>query len=368
MQTPPFSGFDRKRYIDWLRIIAVLLLIPFHTAMVFFEYESFYVKGSETHPLINIFVFLLSPWHMPLLFLLAGMSSYYATLKRTDKEYFIERTRRLLIPLIFGIFIIVPPQPYFAYLKHEPNTSFLQFISQYFTSIKDNFTGYNGSFTPAHLWFILYLYIFSILSIPLFSILRKRSESIDKKISKHSLLLLYPIISGLAEQIPFFSDKNPFYYYTYFIIGFFIASHESIEHAIYKEKDLSLYLGIITMSTYIIIISIFPPFAKYSTMDVLFYILRRFNSWFWLIWILSYSKKYLHCTSKGLQYLTEASYPIYLIHQTIIVVVAYYVIQWNINIWHQFFIIILFSVILIFVIYHFIIGKYKILRFLFGMR
>ncbi|MGC8739265.1 MAG: acyltransferase family protein [Candidatus Hydrogenedens sp.] len=361
--------FEKRRYdIEYLRIFAVLLLIPFHCAMVFFSYESFYVKSSSSHFLLDYFVFFLSPWHMPLLFIIAGISTFYALQKRTWNQYIAERTKRLLVPFVFSMLFIVPPQPYFAYLKTHPDGSLLNFIRQYFFHIQGDFTGYTGFFTPAHLWFILYLYFYSIISVPLFLNLKKHSQKIENYIANYIFLFLYPVIIGLVEQLPSPVSKNPFYYYTYFFIGFFIVSNPKIEQFIRKNRFLLFLAGMTTMIIYLSLIKFSLTFEKYSSSDVLFYILRRFNVWFWLLFILGYGEKYLNSPMRILPYASEMSYPFYILHQTIIVLLAYYIISWNLNVGLVFFVLSVLSFSVTLVIYHFLIRKYKILRFLFGMK
>lgn len=361
--------FEKRRYdIEYLRIIAVLLLVPFHCAMIFFTYEDFYVKSSNSHILIDYFVFFLSPWHMPLLFLIAGMSSYYALQKRSWKEYIKERTNRLFIPFVFSMFFIVPPQPYVAYLREHPHTTLWGFLKQYFFNISGDFSGYTGSFTPAHLWFVLYLYVFSLLSVPVFIKIKEHSEKWGSYLAKSDLLLLYPVVIGLAEQLPSLGSKNPFYYYTYFLAGFLIASNSAVEKSLNDKKFFMFLLGIITMTVYLVFIKMSFAFEKYSLSDVLFYILRRFNVWFWLIFILGYGKTFLNGYISILPYLSQMSYPFYILHQTVIVVLGYYIVSWKIKTGVIFFALVVLSYFLTFVIYHFLIRKYNVLRFVFGMK
>lgn len=101
-----------KHYIDWLRNLGILFLFVFHTARIFDSLEANYVKGVPD-PVSNGIV-ISSYWFMPLLFLLAGMSAYFALRKYSAKEFLKERARRLLIPFIFGLVAVVPPQAYIA--------------------------------------------------------------------------------------------------------------------------------------------------------------------------------------------------------------------------------------------------------------
>ena len=105
----------RHHEIDRLRILAVLLLFPFHAALVFNENSDWYVKNGRKSPFLSwVVVDFLDPWYMPLLFVLAGIATAYAFAHRPAGAYARERTRRLLVPLLFGIVVMVPPQPFLA--------------------------------------------------------------------------------------------------------------------------------------------------------------------------------------------------------------------------------------------------------------
>ena len=99
---------QRRWDIDWLRVLAVLMLFPFHTARIFNNYEPFYVKNAEWSDALTYFIYIVHPWHMPLLFLLAGASTWFALGFRSGRQYTKERFVRLLIPFIFGLLVIVP--------------------------------------------------------------------------------------------------------------------------------------------------------------------------------------------------------------------------------------------------------------------
>ena len=105
----------RRNDIDWLRIAAVLLLIPYHTARCFNWDEDFYVKNDPPWQPAQRFVEFVNPWQMSLLFLLAGASTWLAFRHRGPGEYVGERAKRLLIPFVFGLIVIVPPQTWWGY-------------------------------------------------------------------------------------------------------------------------------------------------------------------------------------------------------------------------------------------------------------
>ena len=97
-ETRPAAGPSRRYYIDWLRVLAVLLLFPFHISRVFNVAKPFYVKGAHLSRRLNYVLRFISTWHMQLLFLLAGASTYYALRKRGGGGYLFERVKRLLVP------------------------------------------------------------------------------------------------------------------------------------------------------------------------------------------------------------------------------------------------------------------------------
>ncbi len=124
----------RRSDIDWLRVIAVVLLIPFHTARIFDIWEPFNAKSGETSAALTYGVIaFLGQWHMPLLFLLAGASTWFALGFRSGGQYARERFTRLLIPFLFGLLVVVPPQGYYALLTlGQPPASLADFLAAYF--------------------------------------------------------------------------------------------------------------------------------------------------------------------------------------------------------------------------------------------
>jgi glucan biosynthesis protein C len=171
-------GFQRRNDIDWVRILAVFLLIPFHTARIFDTFEPFYVKNQELSPWLSYAVVaFLSKWQMPLLFFLAGASTWYSLTKRSGLRYAGERLKRLMVPFIFGTLVIVPPQMYFALLHHgNTPSSYLAYYPTFFRIRPAGMSDYTGvGFTWAHLWFILNLFVIALAALPVFLVMKKRA-------------------------------------------------------------------------------------------------------------------------------------------------------------------------------------------------
>ncbi len=103
---------ERRHDLNWLRVIAILLLLYFHTGMIFTAEWDWHIKNPETSHLVLEVNYFFSRWRMALLFLIAGIGTHYALRRRSAGEYAGERTKRLLVPVLFGMLVIVPPQIY----------------------------------------------------------------------------------------------------------------------------------------------------------------------------------------------------------------------------------------------------------------
>jgi surface polysaccharide O-acyltransferase-like enzyme len=146
---------ERNYAIDWLRVFAMFTVFLFHCAR-FFDRQDWHVKNPQSDTIITFIVLFLAQWIMPLFFILSGISSYYSLGFRKAGEYVRGRFKRLMIPLIFGIFVLIPPQVYFERISHSQfKGSFIQFFPHYF----DGFYAFGGNFA----WMGLHLdYIFGI--------------------------------------------------------------------------------------------------------------------------------------------------------------------------------------------------------------
>ena len=124
-------ALKRSYYVDWLRVLAVLVLFPFHAAQIFNE-APFYVKDVSTSLGIMGLSDFIYQWHMPLFMFLAGIGSYYALRFRSGKEYLLERLKRLLVPLIFGTLVLIPLVTYIRmfgdHLEDYPQKYYTIFI------------------------------------------------------------------------------------------------------------------------------------------------------------------------------------------------------------------------------------------------
>jgi glucan biosynthesis protein C len=365
---------ERRYDIDWLRVLAVLLLFPFHTARIFDTNSGWYVKNAVLSEALTYFLFYVHPWHMALLFLLAGVSTWFALGFRSGGQYVKERFIRLLIPLIFGLLVIVPPQSYFGLLGHTGfSGSYLEWYPNYFSINPADMDGYFlGGFALGHLWFILFLFLFSLLALPLFLYLRRRDSGkrligwLAAFCSLPGMIFLLAIpLYVMYRLIDFY--PSPLYFITCFIYGFILVADSRFEKAIDRHKAVALALGPV-LYLFVAYFQVFSGFPRGIPSWVIDAYVTGFAPWFFLIAILGYGRKYLNSSNKFLRYTSEASYPAYILHQTIIVIIGFYVVQWQAGIPVKYVTILVFSLIATTLIYDFLVKRTNVTRFLFGMR
>ena len=366
----------RRHDVDWLRIAAVLLLIPYHTARVFNWEEDFYIKNDPTDGVAQAFIDFVGPWHMSLLFLLAGVATWLAFRFRSGGQYAAERVKRLLVPFIFGVLVIVPPQTWLAYNTHrDADLTYWEYLPKFFTTADEGFTGYTGGFTPAHLWFILCLFVFALVGLPLFLWLRGRGGRVVTGLGRlWSTPAPLIVIPALALVVPWYlmgddlSGQPPIGFFVIVVLGFLLFGDERILAAIGRHWRWILGLGVAVSLAYLWAEpragALWDTFAGYSLMKLLY----ETGVWCMLLGLLGLAQRYLTAGGRVLAYSTEAAYPFYILHQTVIVAVAYLVVQWEVASGFKFAAIACASFGLTLLVYEVAVRRWGPVRFLFGMK
>ncbi|MFC3997935.1 acyltransferase [Nocardiopsis sediminis] len=309
----------RRDHIDWLRNIGILFLFPFHTSRVFNDLESFYVKGDVNAPATLLVD--LSYWFMPLLFLLAGMSSLYALRQRPARTYAGERFSRLLVPFVFGVLVVVPPQAYYAMRFHLGyQGGYGEFLWSYFTDFS-GWSEYAGGISPAHLWFIAFLFVISMALLPLMRKVLASGYSPVWMRRRFAILLPFAPVAALS-LLPDVAGKNILVFAAYFLLGFLIATDDAIGDLIEEHRRTYLVAALVTAAAVLAQIHVLGIRSGGPA-----HLLEHLACWPALLAMLGYAKRYLSRRSRLLAYFTPAAFPVYVLHQTYLVAVAYYVVQ-----------------------------------------
>ncbi len=370
---------ERRYDIDWLRVLAVLLLFPFHTGMIFHPRWNWYIKNDQLSSAVSYFLSFVHPWHMPLLFTLAGAASWFALRKRSGGQYAVERFKRLLIPFIFGLLVLIPPQSYYGLRNHSDYAeSFLRYYPHFFKMIPEDMDGFFlGGFTFGHLWFIIYLFLFSLVALPLFLFLRSASGQkvvgwLAAFCSWPGTIFLLAIPIYVMDRLIDF-DPDPLCYITFFIYGYILMADVRFGEAINRHKGVALVLGPVVLALVLRLAGERPwpaglPAWIEPIVDV--YYDSGFAGWFTMLALLGYGRLFLSFSNRFLRYFGEASYPLYILHQTVIVVIGFYVVQWGAwaGLGVKFVIVLVVAFVATVVLYDLLVKRTNVTRFLFGMR
>jgi glucans biosynthesis protein C len=376
------TSTERHYDLDWLRLLAILILIYFHTAAIFYQGSlgEFYVTNSVHSPVLEICILFVYQWHMPLLFFLAGTATWLSLQVRTTRKYVRERLQRLFIPFLFGTLILVPPQVYCHLLQTSDNqASYIQFYPQFFNGIRPA-----GNCEWGHLWFLIYLLVFSLITLPLFLRLKQVIEStfwtkLLAKFSRDEIIFYAALPLAVIEAFlrprwigfqNLYDDwANVLLYLIYYCYGYLIYSGSRLGQMIDRQHVLLLRVAIVCMSILLQLwITDTVPDRGYSLAYMVYQAFRGFNSWCWVIALVGLTRSHLNFNNDLLKYASEASYPIYMMHQTFVVAIGFYVVQWNLNIPQKFIIISTGTMVCTLFLYNFVIRKIGAIRFCFGLK
>lgn len=362
------QNITRRYDLDWLRILAVLLLVPFHSALVFSldPGDVVYVKDQVESALLKQSAYFVNTWHMPLLFFISGAGTWFALRRRTGGEYLGERFLRLAVPMLFAITTVVPLMIYVQFWDTARFESFWQFYVQFFAINIDDLSGVSGTFTPGHMWFVLFLFVFSLVGLPLFRYFDKVQQrgSLEgwmRFFEKPGALFLLAIVPGLTVYLLDLGGKAPFMYVMYFNYGYMLMSDTRLQEAMDRQKWAALIIGALT--------TIGVPMLYYAGGNrIIVHALYYVGRWSWVMALVGLAHTYLNATTPLLRYANEASYPFYILHFVINTMVAYFVVRWNTSILVKYLALNLITIPLILAVYEILVKRTNVTRFLFGMK
>jgi len=418
----------RRRELDAMGLLVVVGLVFFHSAQIFY-YADFFVKNeppniqSVSQLVSTLLVAFAGLWGMPLLFLIAGLAIWYSLRKRSAGQFALERTRRLVVPLVVGTILLVPPIVYYG-KKSDPayQETYLQFLPRFFNiQLSLDFPRFlSGAppdelFTISHLWFLEYLFVFTLVLLPLWLFLRRPAGQrlVDRfgdfcalPWAIFSLALPITIIEA-ALGTEFAGGWNRYAYIPFLIYGFLMAADGRLGRAFQRHRRSALILGLVALLLYFAGSYMLGPAVQldaqteYDSAHVLFRTLKGFAGWFWVIVIMGVAvgvgqKQSRNAGQKRSQggtepvrdsrpepsaspgrpslldrvagYAGEAQLPFYVLHMTPIVVIGFYVVQWQVNALVKYGVIVLATLGVALVVYDIGVRRTRLTRFLLGMK
>lgn len=346
------STSTQRRYdIDWIRVIAIGLLLIYHVA-IGFQYWGImvgFITSNEPWGALWMPMSMLNVWRIPLLFFVSGMGVYFALHNKNWKQLLKERTQRVLIPFIFGIFVITPIHIYLWQIHYEWELHYTP--------------------APAHLWFLGNIFAYIVILAPVFLYLKNNNNGKIvqgiKTALNHALGIVAVLVFFIAEVL--IIQPTPFEMYAMtwhgfflgllaFFFGFcFVLSGEGFWKMICTWRwlffSLALGLFIVRLSEY--------PSPMY---------LLAVESNCWILTVFAFGYKHLNSPSKTLDYLSQAAYPVYILHMIFLYLWSLLIFRTNIAPPLQFFVIVICTGLSCMAVYEFIIRKIRILRPLFGLK
>lgn len=220
--------------------------------------------------------------------------------------------------------MVVPAQTYFAERFHNNYTDgyFYQYIL-FFTGPTD-LTGYRGGFTPAHLWFILYLFVISIAALPIMLSYKNSKWKLAPEKIPLWLLPIFCIIPILMSPILDFGGLSVGKYFACFMLGYLILSNDDIIQKLDRHRYSLLSISVALMSIHIGAWLLHLHNA-FELTQIIVNILSELYGWLAILTILGLGNHYLNFRNKMTNYLSASSFPVYIFHQTWIITIAYYV-------------------------------------------
>ena len=377
------AGATRLYYLDWLRVLAMFSIFFFHNARFFDSYD-WHVKSAQTSLGANIIIDFFALWMMPIFFILAGAAVYYALKVRTAGGFTKERTLRILIPIvILGWFIISPPQVYLERLTHgDFSGNFFQFyFPQYFNGIYGLDPSGNFAFVPMHMWFLWLLFIYSLILLPLFLPNKRTGRSLLSRLATlfgKPWTLIIPVLfiavsevslSSLGDMVSWGGGWNHLSYLLFLVSGYMLFSNVRIQENIKRYAVAALITALVLQGMhYLLRFAIRPDVPDSQAVYLGIQTFETLRSWFFLMAILGFGSRFLNFNNRFLGYANEAVLPFYILHQTVILIIGFFVLQWSMGIAPKYFIITTTSFIAIMAIYELLVRRINVLRFLFGMR
>jgi glucans biosynthesis protein C len=388
----------RLYFIDWLRILAILTVFLLHSAKIF-DYHTTVVVNSVRSPLLSAVRDFWLLWVMPLFFVLSGASVFLSGRTVKKGKFVKSRFMRLVIPLLFiGTFVINPVYVYIERLSEGVTAlSFFEWFPEYFSG----FYMFGGNFVSlgngTHLWYLQFLFIYSLILLPLFkksgkkgtAFLTRVSVLFEKPAALFLLFLPVSVFSVIIETtglggMRIMGGWDQFSYIYFYIAGYMIFSNDKIQESIKKYYPVFLtaaaVLTVLYIDTHFGFIIRIPGLTRHDMINdgalfplnqgvwTIVLAVRGLISWCWIIGLLGLFKQYVNFKNKFVLYANEALIAFYILHHAVIYCIGYYVIQLTVIAELKFLIIASVSFALIMLIYEVFIKRLNAVRFLFGMK
>lgn len=375
----------RRPDLDWLRVLAILSLLPYHTALIFHA-DGWVIGDPARSAVLSELCRFFTQWRMPLMFFLSGIATWTALGLRAPGRFAAGRVRRLAVPLAAGVLVVLPPQLYYTSGAGTAGESFAAFYPRFLDAM---FPDGGGVPRWLHLWFIVDLLLIDLLAFPLLLWLRRGAGQALVARATAPLtrpgaifLLAVPLVAvyvaghrfaGGAVVLGVADAPRLAYYATLYLFGFVLASSAALPPALERQRHRALVVGIVAYAALSICrtgavdasaagdAALASAFGRSAT------VLAGLNTWAWVLAAVGYARHHLNFENALLRYARDASYPTYLLHQAVIVLVGAQLVQLRLPVGVKFAVITAVSTAVVLAAYDVLVRRTNATRFLFGL-
>ena len=357
---------NRYDFLDWLRVLAIFVLLFFHTGMMFVGW-GWHIENNEVLTALRVPMDISHRLRMPLLFVIAGAGMWFALRNRRGGGLIKERTVRLLIPVLAGMLLIVPPQIYFERLFRGQWDG--GFVSFFFERVLQFQPYPQGDFSWHHLWFVVYLYVYVFILLPLLLWWRAAKKVVKPGVWLFALGLPLALNEALLKPLYPESHKliGDWYIFNHYLLltlyGCLLASMRDAWDWFATRRQLSLGITLVVFGVAMLMFET-GVIERDTPADAL---VANVFTWAALMTFIGYGRRYLSFCNPLLRWARDASYPIYILHQTVIVAIGYWVIQQPWHAWTKFAVVIVGTIAICVALYEGI-RRFGVTRLLFGMK
>jgi len=328
------ANSKRLSELDWLRVILVFAVFLHHVGMPF-NGDGWVIMNKDSSKALDDIMVYFEQFRLPTLFMIAGVGAHLLLNKKRPFAFAIDKVKRLLIPLLVGILFIIPPQNYFKNITE-------------FDSLFQAFPQLILDFDSMHLWFIEYLFVFSLFAIPIHFILKSKGgqrfvDFIGAAAQKWWGLLSFGIALAALRtglKIPFPSDDNAIenlssstFYFFFFLMGMVLSQKPDIWSQLGQKWRLhTLTLLALSAVFYFYYFVDFSAYGSKQTLWSIWWALCSILAWTASLSFMGLGQKFLTTTPTWLIKANTLIYPFYILHQTVIVICAFYIVQWSLGI------------------------------------
>ena len=326
----------RRVDLDWVRIGAFGLLILYHVGMFYVPW-NWHIKSAHLLRELEPLMLALNPWRLALLFLVSGVATRFMLRKTAAGALLRSRSSRLLIPLMSGILLIVPPQAYIQIVEALGYSGgFVDFYLQHYFAFGKAFCPNPCIILPTwnHLWFVAYLWVYTMTLGLLVMMAPGITGWIERWLTRllsGALLLVVPSLlfavyrGALLPSFPpthaLFGDwYNHALFASVYMLGFMLAHATSFWEAVERQRWIALVLAAAIYALWIALRQ-----AANGGLPVWLGIglAYGFYQWLTIVAVLGFARRWLAKDSAARRYLTDAIFPYYIVHQTAIIMIAH---------------------------------------------